>query len=123
MNRSVVFFEQLYKDDPEDATSSSVMAADFYFFGQQKAVPPARRRQMYERSIAITQHYAPAHPEALSTAVLIGENEVGLAELAADIGEKKLHANRAAVALSVAVAAHPANVEAATFLSRAQALR
>jgi serine/threonine protein kinase len=121
MGRSVAFFEQLYKEDAEDATNSSVMAADFYLFGQQKAVPHGRRQEMYERSIAIALHYARSHPEALSAEVLIGKNEVGLAELAPNIDEKKLHADRAAAALGTVVAVHPTNTEAVTFLSRAQA--
>ena len=123
MNRSAAFFEELYKGDPEDATSSSVMAADFYWFGQQKGVPVEKRRNMHERSIAIAEHYARAHPEALSTAVLIGKNEVGLAELSTDSRERRHHADRAAAALSAVVAVHPTNVEAATFLSRAEGLK
>ncbi len=123
MNRSVSLFEHLYKEDAEDATSSSVMAADFYLFGQQNAVPRSRRREIYERSIAITQHYARTHPEALSAEVLIGKNEIGLAELAPNMDEKKLHAGRGAAALGAVVTAHPTNVEAVTLLSRAQALK
>ena len=84
MNRSLATFEGLYKDDPLDATGTAVMAHDLYQFGQQKSLPAGKRREMYERSIAVTQGYAKGHPEALSAAALMGQCELGLAQLAKD---------------------------------------
>lgn len=122
MNRSLATFEGLYKDDPLDATGTAVMAHDLYQLGQQKSLPAGKRREMYERSIAVTQGYAKGHPEALSAAALMGQCELGLAQLAKDPGERKAHTSRAENELNKVVNAHPENVEAATSLSRSQAL-
>lgn len=122
MNRSLATFEGLYKDDPLDATGTAVMAHDLYQLGQQKSLPAGKRREMYERSIAVTQGYAKGHPEALSAAALMGQCELGLAQLAKDPGERKVHTSRAENELNKVVNAHPENVEAAMYLSRSQAL-
>lgn len=119
MHRGVKIFERLYQQDSREATNSSVMAHDFYQLGQQEALTAEERRQLYSRSIQITEAYFVSHPRALSAAVLIGQNNVGLASLAADPRTRHSFAHTAVKYLTKVVAAHPTNTQAQTTLALA----
>lgn len=120
--RGVGIFERLYKQDPHDATNNSVMAHDFYQLAQQAVLPVAERRRFYRRSTEITEAYFSTHPSALSAAVLIGQNNLGLARLAPDAGSRRSFARMAVNQLTKVVNAHPTNMQAQMELAAAQVL-
>jgi non-specific serine/threonine protein kinase/serine/threonine-protein kinase len=122
MHRGISIFERLYKQDPHEATNGSVMAHDFYQLGQQSALSTVERRRFYLRSIEITKLYFSAHPEALSAAVLIGEDNLGLAKLAPDLKSRRSFAANAVDQLRKVVSMHPTHAEAQQGLAAAQAL-
>jgi len=122
MRRGMTIFERLYKQDPREATNGSVMAHDFYQLGRQSAISAPERRRLYVRSIEIASLYFSAHPEALSAAQLIGQDNLGLAKLAPDSKSRRNFAANAAEQLTKVVTAHPTNTQAQMELAAAQAL-
>lgn len=120
MARSAAMFEALYKEDTEDATNTAVMAHDFYELGVQAALRRDVRRRMFQRSSEITRTYFNQHPEALSAALLMGKDELGLAGLSRGADERHRHAAASQELFRRVLAAHPGNVEAAALLGQAR---
>jgi len=125
MTQGLDTLEKLYEADKRDAGVSSELAWDTFRMGQETSLDTVTRRHLYLRAMEVANAYAAGHPQVLSAALLAGECELGLAQLAAsahDAREQHERASAAAVQFQKVLAAHPVQPMASALLESSRAL-
>ena len=111
---------------PQNAQISSSLAWILFAIGEEKELKADMRQSSYERARALAQAFGASHPEALSTSMLIGRCDLGLARL-----ENLAHMNVPSRELAIAaetefskvLAMHPVQPEASLMLAQARAIK
>jgi eukaryotic-like serine/threonine-protein kinase len=117
--------EEIYKHDPDDANISAVLAWNNFQGGDVSVFSPAERREMYLRAEEIANVFERQHPSALSAALLVGQCEMSLAELARSTSsrvEAKSRDEAARAEFQKVLAAHPNQPKAKLLLAKVEAL-
>lgn len=122
--RGMQQMEEIYKQDAEDANASAVLAWNNLQGGDLKAFSPAERRGMYLRAEEIARVFERQHPSALTAALLIGQCEMSLAELARSASSKveaKSRDEAAQAEFQKVLATYPDQPKAKLLLAKAEA--
>lgn len=125
MIKGLETLEALHKSIQVDANLSSELAWDCYRLAEESALDNATRKQLYNRAIELATGFASQQPRALSTSMLIGKSELGLARLARSehrSGEQQTHGATAQTHFSKVLVAHPVQPEASSLLVQAKLL-
>jgi len=122
--RGMQQMEEIYKQDAEDANASAVLAWNNLQGGDLKVFSPAERRGMYLRAEEIARVFERQHPSALTAALLIGQCEMSLAELARSASSKveaKSRDEAAQAEFQKVLATYPDQPKAKLLLAKAEA--
>jgi tetratricopeptide (TPR) repeat protein len=117
--------EALYKTDPNDAVVSAELAWDLFRAADEPALDHATRKRLYLRAMEVTSLYAKQNPRVLSVAMLLGQCDLGLAELALkehDNLSSKTYIAAATKEFSKVLAERPVQPEASSLLARAKTM-
>lgn len=110
---------------PTNAQASSGVASVAIQLGNETALPSEQREKYFLRARGLAEDFARTHPTLLSTAMVIGKSDLGLARLRLAThsnSEATSFAQAAAQQFQTVLAAHPSNPEAAILLQQATAL-
>jgi len=111
---------------PQNVQISSSLAWIEFEIGEEKTLDADVRRLSYVRARDLAQVFAESHPEALSTSMLIGRCDLGLARLP---GSARMAVTRKELAIAAekefnkVLSRHPIQPEASAMLEQARALR
>ena len=111
---------------PQNAQISSSLAWILFAIGEEKELKADMRQSSYDRARALAQAFGVSHPEALSTSMLIGRCDLGLARLensAHMVVPGKELAIAAETEFSKVLAMHPVQPEASVMLAQARAIK
>ena len=111
----------LAKAFPENAQMTAGLEGVTLSLAEEPALNPVLRRAYYLQAHELAGQIAARHPEALSTALLRGRCDLGLAALASGMARHQL-AVEAAVEFNRVLAAHSVQPEASKLLAQAAAL-
>ena len=119
-------YDAMFANLPEDAALSSAIAhSHFDYAEQRKGVPEAVRRQHYDLAMRTAEDFRRRQPHALSASYFLAQCYAGLAQMAADHGDRAEQKRMAAPGitnLEKVLGPHPDHPEARILMGKLRQL-